>query len=147
MNNMFEEAEKKFSNGKYGDVVVMSKDKLKALLKFAKTFDTYDIDNDPGILVLKCKQKTVIWDRGLQPLTFARKVLCKTYDLSASSLRLTLFEQSGKSFEARFVCSDCKDESDNFEEYKARYRHDDLRPCIKVWNRKTYAIYEVECED
>lgn len=31
MNNMFEEAEKKFSNGKYGDVVVMPKDKLKAV--------------------------------------------------------------------------------------------------------------------
>ena len=136
---MFEEAEKKFGNGKYGDVVVMSKDKLKALLKFAKTFDTYDIDNDPSILVLKCKPNTVIWDRGLQPLTFARKVLCKTYDLSASSLRLTLFEQRGKSFEASFVCSD------NFEEYKARYRYDDLCACIKVWNRKTYTIYEVEC--
>lgn len=145
MNNMFEEAEKKFSDGKYGDIVVMSKDKLKALLKFAKTFDTYDIDNDPGILVLKHKRKTVIWDRGLQPLTFARKVLCKTYDLSASSLRLTLFEQRGKSFEARFACSDCEDESDNFEEYKARY--DYLRACIKVWNRKTYTIYEVERED
>lgn len=145
MNNMFEEAEKKFGNGKYGDVVVMSKDKLKALLKFAKTFDTYDIDNDPGVLVLKCKSKTAIWDRSLQPLTFARKVLCKAYDLSASSLRLTLFEQRGKSFEARFACSDCKDESDNFEEYGARY--DDLRACIKVWNQKTYAIYEVECED
>lgn len=38
MNNMFEEAEKKFSNGMHGDVVVMSKDKLKALLKFAKNF-------------------------------------------------------------------------------------------------------------
>lgn len=147
MNNMFEEAEKKFGNGKYGDVVVMSKDKLKALLKFAKTFDAYDIDNDPGILVLKCKQKTVIWGRDMPSQTFARKVLCKTYDLSASSLRLTLFEQRGKSFEASFACSDCKDESDNFEEYKARYRYDDLRPCIKVWNRKTYAIYEVECED
>lgn len=147
MNNMFEDAEKKFGNGKYGDVVVMSKDKLKALLKFAKTFDTYDIDNDDSILVLKYKPKTTIWYRGLQPLTFARKVLCKTYDLSASSLRLTLFEQSGKSFEARFVCSDRKDESDSFEEYGARYRYDDLRPCIKVWNRKTYAIYEVECED
>lgn len=144
---MFEEAEKKFSNGKYGDVVVMSKDKLKALLKFAKTFDTYDIDDDPSILVLKCKQKTVIWDRDMPSCDFARKVLCKTYDLPASSLRLTLFEQRGKSFEARFVCSDCKDESDSFEEYKARYRYDDLRPCIKVWNRKTYAIYEVECED
>lgn len=34
---MFEEAEKKFGNGKYGDVVVMPKDKLKVLLKFAKT--------------------------------------------------------------------------------------------------------------
>lgn len=147
MNSMFEEAEKKFSNGKYCDVVVMSKDKLKALLKFAKTSDTYDIDNDDGISVLRCKSKTVIWDRGLQPLTFARKVLCKAYDLSASSLRLTLFEQSGKSFEASFVCSDCKDESGNFEEYKVRYRYDYLRPCIKVWNRKTYAIYEVECED
>jgi hypothetical protein len=145
MNNMFEEAEKKFGNGKYDDVVVMSKDKLKALLKLAKAFDAYDIDNDPGILVLKCKSKTVIWGRGLQPLTFARKVLCKAYDLSASSLRLTLFEQRGKSFEARFVCSDCKDESDNFEEYGARY--DYLRACIKVWNRKTYDIYEVECED
>lgn len=144
---MFEEAEKKFSDGKYGDVVVMSKDKLKALLKFAKTFDTYDIDNDDGILVLKYKPKTAIWYRGVKPLNFAREVLCKTYDLSASSLRLTLFEQSGKSFEARFVCSDRKDESDSFEEYKARYRYDDLRPCIKVWNRKTYAIYEVECED
>lgn len=138
---MFEEAEKKFGNGKYGDVVVMSKDKLKVLLKFAKTFDTYDIDNDPGILVLKCKSKTVIWDRGLKPCDFAREVLCKAYDLSASSLRLTLFEQRGKSFEASFVCSD------NFEKYKARYRHDYLRPCIKVWNLKTYAIYEVECED
>lgn len=147
MSNMFEEAEKKFGNGKHGDVVVMSKDKLKVLLKFAKTFDTYDIDNDPGILVLKCKPKTVIWDRGLQPLTFARKVLCKTYDLSASSLRLTLFEQLGKSFEARFAYSDCKDESDDFEEYRARYRYDDLRACIKVWNRKTYHIYEVERED
>lgn len=147
MNNMFEEAEKKFGNGKYGDVVVMSKDKLKALLKFAKTFDTYDIDNDPGILVLKCKSKTVIWDRDMPSQNFAREVLCKAYDLSASSLRLTLFEQRGKSFEARFVCSDCKDESDNFEEYKARYRYDDLCACIKVWNRKTYAIYEVECED
>ena len=144
---MFEEAEKKFGNGKHGDVVVMSKDKLKVLLKFAKTFDTYDIDNDPGILVLKCKPKTVIWDRGLQPLTFARKVLCKTYDLSASSLRLTLFEQLGKSFEARFAYSDCKDESDDFEEYRARYRYDDLCACIKVWNRKTYHIYEVERED
>lgn len=147
MNNMFEEAEKKFSNGKYGDVVVMSKDKLKALLKFAKAFDTYDIDNDPGILVLKCKSKAVTWHRGLQPLTFARKVLCKAYDLSASSLRLTLFEQRGKSFEARFVCNDCKDESGSFEEYGVRYRYDDLRACIKVWNRKTYDIYEVECED
>lgn len=147
MSNMFEEAEKKFGNGKHGDVVVMSKDKLKVLLKFAKTFDTYDIDNDPGILVLKCKPKTVIWDRGLQPLTFARKVLCKTYDLSASSLRLALFEQLGKSFEARFAYSDCKDESDDFEEYRARYRYDDLRACIKVWNRKTYHIYEVERED
>lgn len=144
---MFEEAEKRFSDGKHGDVVVMSKDKLKALLKFAKTFDMYDIDNDPGILVLKCKSKTVIWHRGAKPCDFARKVLCKTYDLSASSLRLTLFEQSGKSFEARFACSDCKDESDNFEEHKARYRYDDLRPCIKVWNQKTYAIYEIECED
>lgn len=155
MNNMFEEAEKKLSNGKYGDVVVMSKDKLKALLKFAKAFDAYDIDNDDSILVLKCKPKTTIlyrdvkqiWYRGVKPWNFAREVLCKAYDLSASSLRLTLFEQSGKSFEARFACSDCKDESDNFEEYKARYRYDDLRPCIKVWNRKTYAIYEVECED
>ena len=144
---MFEEAEKMFSDGKYGDVVVMSKDKLKALLKFAKTFDTYDIDNDDGVLVLKYKPKTETWYRGVKPWNFAREVLCKAYDLSASSLRLTLFEQSGKSFEARFVCSDCKDESDNFEEYKARYRYDDLRPCIKVWNRKTYAIYEVECED
>lgn len=147
MNNMFEEAEKKFSNGMHGDVVVMSKDKLKALLKFAKTFDVYDIDNDPSILVLKCKSKTVIWHRDMPSQNFAREVLCKAYDLSASSLRLTLFEQRGKSFEARFACSDCKDESDNFEEYGARYRHDDLRPCIKVWNRKTYAIYEVECED
>ena len=149
MNNMFEEAEKKFSNGKYGDVVVMSKDKLKALLKFAKTFDTYDIDNDDGILVLKYNPKTEIWYRGVKqiwyrgvkPWNFAREVLCKAYDLSASSLRLTLFEQRGKSFEASFVCSD------NFEKYKARYRYDYLRPCIKVWNRKTYAIYEVECED
>lgn len=155
MNNMFEEAEKRFSDGKYGDVVVMSKDKLNVLLKFAKTFDTYDIDNDDGILVLKYKPKTeiwyrgvkLIWYRGVKPCNFAREVLCKAYDLSASSLRLTLFEQRGKSFEARFVCSDCKDESDNFEEYKARYRYDDLCPCIKVWNRKTYAIYEVECED
>ena len=147
MNNIFEEAEKKFSDGMHGDVVVMSKDKLKALLKFAKAFDTYDIDNDPSILVLKCKSKTVIWHRDMPSQNFAREVLCKAYDLSASSLRLTLFEQSGKSFEARFVCSDCKDESDNFEEYRARYRHDDLRACIKVWNRKTYAIYEVECED
>lgn len=144
---MFEEAEKKFGNGKHGDVVVMSKDKLKVLLKFAKTYDTYDIDNDDGILVLKCKQKTVIWHRDMPSLNFAKEVLCKTYDLSASSLRLTLFEQQGKSFEARFVCSDCKDESDNFEEYKARYRYDYLCPCIKVWNRKTYKIYEVECED
>lgn len=144
---MFEEAEKKFGNGKYGDVVVMSKDKLKALLKLAKTFDAYDIDNDPSILVLKCKSKTVIWHRDMPSQNFAREVLCKAYDLSASSLRSTLFEQRGKSFEARFVCSDRKDESDSFEEYKARYRHDDLRPCIKVWNRKTYAIYEVECED
>lgn len=141
MNNMFEEAEKKFSDGKYGDVVVMSKDKLKVLLKFAKTFDTYDIDNDDGILVLKCKPKTAIWGRGVKPCNFAREVLCKTYDLPASSLRLTLFEQRGKSFEASFVCSD------NFEKYKARYRYDDLCACIKVWNRKTYAIYEVECED
>jgi hypothetical protein len=147
MKSMFEEAEKKFSDGKYGDVVVMSKDKLKVLLKFAKTFDTYDIDNDDGILVLKYKPKTEIWYRGVKPWNFAREVLCKAYDLSASSLRLTLFEQSGKSFEARFVCSDRKDESDNFEEYKARYRYDDLRACIKVWNQKTYAIYEVECED
>lgn len=147
MNNMFEEAEKKFGNGKYGDVVVMSKDKLKALLKFAKTYDTYDIDNDDGILVLKCKQKTVIWHRDMPSLNFAKEVLCKTYDLSASSLRLTLFEQQGKSFEASFACSDCKDESDDFEEYEARYRYDDFRPCIKVWNRKTYKIYEVECED
>ena len=38
MNNMFEEAEKRFSDGKYGDVVVMSKDKLNVLLKFAKNF-------------------------------------------------------------------------------------------------------------
>lgn len=68
MNNMFEEAEKKFSDGKYGDVVVMSKDKLKVLLKFAKTFDTYDIDNDDGILVLKYKPKTAIWGRGLKTL-------------------------------------------------------------------------------
>lgn len=141
MNNMFEEAEKKFGNGKYGDIVVMSKDKLKVLLKFAKTFDMYDIDNDDGILVLKCKPETAIWDRGLKPCDFARKVLCKAYDLSASSLRSTLFEQRGKSFEASFVCSD------NFEKYKARYRYDDLCACIKVWNRKTYAIYEVECED
>jgi hypothetical protein len=147
MNSMFEEAEKKFSNGMHGDVVVMSKDKLKVLLKFAKAFDTYDIDNDDSILVLKCKSKTVIWHRDMPSQNFAREVLCKAYDLSASSLRLTLFEQSGKSFEARFVCSDRKDESDSFEEYKARYRYDDLRPCIKVWNRKTYAIYEVECED
>ena len=145
MNSMFEEAEKRFSDGKYGDVVVMSKDKLKALLKFAKTFDMYDIDNDDGILVLKCKTRTVIWDRGLKPCDFARKALCKAYDLSASSLRLTLFEQRGKSFEARFACSDRKDESDDFEEYKARYRYDDLCACIKVWNRKTYKIYEVEC--
>lgn len=147
MNNMFEEAEKKFSNGMHGDVVVMSKDKLKALLKFAKAFDAYDIDNDPSILVLKCKSKTVIWHRDMPSQNFAREVLCKAYDLSASSLRSTLFEQRGKSFEARFVCSDRKDESDNFEEYGARYRYDDLRACIKVWNRKTYAIYEVECED
>lgn len=147
MNSMFEEAEKRFGNGKYGDVVVMSKDKLKALLKFAKTFDTYDIDNDDGILVLKCKPNTVIWHRDLKPCDFAREVICKTYDLSASSLRLALFEQLGKSFEARFACSDCKDESDNFEEYKVRYRYDYLRACIKVWNRKTYTIYEVECED
>ena len=147
MNNMFEEAEKKFSDGMHGDVVVMSKDKLKALLKFAKTFDTYDIDNDDSILVLKCKQKTVIWHRDMSSQNFAREVLCKAYDLSASSLRSTLFEQRGKSFEARFACCDCKDESDNFEEYRARYRHDDLCACIKVWNRKTYAIYEVECED
>lgn len=146
MNNMFEEAEKKFSNGKYGDVVVMPKDKLKVLLKFAKTFDMYDINNDPGILVLKCKPETVIWHRDMPSLNFVKKVLCKTYALSASSLRLTLFEQRGKSFEARFVCSDCKDESDNFEEYKARYRYDDLCACIKVWNRKTYAIYEVKHE-
>lgn len=139
MKGMFEEAEKKFGNGKYGDVVVMSKDKLKVLLKFAKTFDTHDIDNDDGILVLKCKPKTVIWHRGLKPCDFAREVLCKAYDLSASSLRLTLFEQRGKSFEASFVCSD------NFEKYKARYRYDYLCPCIKVWNRKTYTIYEVEC--
>lgn len=136
MNNMFEEAEKKFSNGMYGDVVVMSKGKLKALLKFAKTFGTYDIDNDDDILVLKCKPDTVIWDRGLQPLTFARKVLCKAYDLSASSLRLTLFEQLDKSFKARFVCSDCKDESNDFEEYEVRY--DYSYDCIKVWNWKTY---------
>lgn len=147
MNNMFEEAEKKFGNGKYGDVVVMSKDKLKVLLKFAKNFDTYDIDNDDGILVLRCKSKTAIWHRDMPSQNFAREVLCKAYDLSASSLRSTLFEQWGKSFEARFACSDCKDESDNFEEYGARYRHDDLRACIKVWNRKTYAIYEVECKD
>lgn len=146
MNNMFEEAEKKFSNGKYGDVVVMSKDKLKVLLKFAKTFDTYDIDNDDSILVLKCKPETVIWDRDMPSWNFAKKVLCKTYALSASSLRLTLFEQRGKSFEASFVCSDCKDESDDFEEYKARYRYDDLYACIKVWNRKAYAIYEVKHE-
>lgn len=141
MNNMFEEAEKKFGDGKHGDVVVMSKDKLKMLLKFAKTFDAYDIDNDPGILVLKCKTKTVIWHRGLKPCDFAREVLCKAYDLSASSLRLTLFEQRGKSFEASFVCSD------NFKKYEAKYRYDDLCACIKVWDRKTYAIYEVECED
>lgn len=155
MKSMFEEAEKKFSDGKYSDVVVMPKDKLKVLLKFAKTFDTYDIDNDDDILVLKYEPKTAIWyrdvkqiwHRGVKPWNFAREVLCKAYDLSASSLRLTLFEQSGKSFEARFACSDRKDESDSFEEYKARYRHDDLHPCIKVWNRKTYAIYEVECED
>lgn len=147
MNNMFEEAEKKFGNGMHGDVVVMSKDKLKALLKFAKAFDAYDIDNDPSILVLNANQKTVIWHRDMPSQNLAREVLCKAYDLSASSLRLTLFEQSGKSFEARFACSDCKDESDSFEEYGARYRHDDLRACIKVWNRKTYAIYEVECED
>lgn len=57
MNDMFEEAEKKFGNGKYGDVVVMPKDKLKVLLKFAKTFDMYDIDNDPGILVLKMQTR------------------------------------------------------------------------------------------
>lgn len=144
---MFEEAEKKFGNGKYGDVVVMPKDKLEVLLKFAKTFDTYDIDNDDGILVLKYKQKTVLWHRDMPSQNFAREVLCKAYDLSASSLRLTLFEQRGKSFEARFACSDCKDKSDNFEEYRARYRHDNLRPCIKVWNRKAYAIYEVGCED
>lgn len=146
MNNMFEEAEKKFGNGKYGDVVVMPKDKLKVLLKFAKTFDMYDIDNDPGILVLKCKPETVFWHRDMPSWNFAKKVLCETYALSASSLRLTLFEQRGKSFEARFVCSDCKDESGNFEEYKARYRYDDLCACIKVWNRKTYTIYEVKCE-
>lgn len=137
---------KKFSNGKYGDVVVMPKDKLKVLLKFAKTFDMYDIDNDPGILVLKCKPETVFWHRDMPSWNFAKKVLCETYALSASSLRLTLFEQRGKSFEARFVCSDCKDESDNFEEYKARYRYDDLHAYIKVWNRKTYTIYEVKCE-
>lgn len=139
MNNMFEEAEKKFGNGKYGDVVVMPKDKLKVLLKFAKTFDTYDIDNDPGILVLKCKPETVIWHRDMPSWNFAKKVLCKTYALSASSLRLTSFEQKGKSFEASFVCSD------NFEKYKARYRYDDLCAYIKVWNRKTYTIYEVKC--
>lgn len=139
MNDMFEEAEKKFGNGKYGDVVVMPKDKLKVLLKFAKTFDMYDIDNDPGILVLKCKPETVIWHRDMPSWNFAKKVLCETYALSVSSLRLTLFEQRGKSFEASFVCSD------NFEKYKARYRYDDLRPCIKVWNRKTYTIYEVKC--
>lgn len=138
MNSMFEEAEKKFGNGKYGDVVVMPKDKLKVLLKFAKTFDMYDIDNDPGILVLKCKPETVIWHRDMPSWNFAKKVLCETYALSASSLRLTLFEQRGKSFEASFVCSD------NFEKYKARYRYDDLCACIKVWNRKTYTIYEVK---
>lgn len=138
MNDMFEEAEKKFGNGKYGDVVVMPKDKLKVLLKFAKTFDMYDIDNDPGILVLKCKPETVIWHRDMPSWNFAKKVLCETYALSASSLRLTLFEQRGKSFEASFVCSD------NFEKYKARYRYDDLCACIKVWNRKTYTIYEVK---
>lgn len=136
---MFEEAEKKFGNGKYGDVVVMPKDKLKVLLKFAKTFDMYDIDNDPGILVLKCKPETVIWHRDMPSWNFAKKVLCETYALSASSLRLTLFEQRGKSFEASFVCSD------DFEKYKARYRYDDLCACIKVWNRKTYTIYEVKC--
>lgn len=137
---MFEEAEKKFGNGKYGDVVVMPKDKLKVLLKFAKLFDMYDIDNDPGILVLKCKPETVIWHRDMPSWNFAKKVLCETYALSASSLRLTLFEQRGKSFEASFVCSD------NFEKYKARYRYDDLCACIKVWNRKTYTIYEVKHE-
>lgn len=137
---MFEEAEKKFGNGKYGDVVVMPKDKLKVLLKFAKNFDMYDIDNDPGILVLKCKPETVIWHRDMPSWNFAKKVLCETYALSASSLRLTLFEQRGKSFEASFVCSD------NFEKYKARYRYDDLCACIKVWNRKTYTIYEVKHE-
>ena len=140
MNDMFEEAEKKFGSGKYGDVVVMPKDKLKVLLKFAKTFDMYDIDNDPGILVLKCKPETVIWHRDMPSWNFAKKVLCETYALSASSLRLTLFEQRGKSFEASFVCSD------NFEKYKARYRYDDLCACIKVWNRKTYTIYEVKHE-
>ena len=77
MNNMFEEAEKKFGNGKYGDVVVMSKDKLKALLKFAKTFDTYDIDNDPGILVLKCKPKAVILRRDMPSWNFAKKFYAK----------------------------------------------------------------------
>lgn len=138
MNNMFEEAEKKFGNGKYGDVVVMPKDKLKVLLKFAKTFDIYDIDNDPGILVLKCKPEIVIWHRDMPSWNFAKKVLCEIYALSASSLRLTLFEQRGKSFEASFVCSD------NFEKYKARYRYDDLCACIKVWNRKTYTICEVK---
>lgn len=147
MNKTFEKAEKKFCNGKYDDVVVMSKDKLKVLLKLAKTFDTYDIDNDPGILVLKCRPETTIWPKDMPSWNFAKKVLCKTYDLPASSLRLTSFEQKGKSFEARFAYSDCEDESDNFEEYKARYRYDDLCPCIKVWNRKTYTIYEVERED
>lgn len=70
MNSMFEEAEKKFSDGKYGDVVVMSKDKLKVLLKFAKTFDTYDIDNDDGILVLKYEPKTTIWYRDVKQIWY-----------------------------------------------------------------------------
>lgn len=74
----------------------MSKDKLKVLLKLAKTFDTYDIDNDPGILVLKCRSKTTIWPKDMPSWNFAKKFYAKTYDLSVSSLRLTSFEQKKK---------------------------------------------------
>lgn len=38
MKSMFEEAEKKFSDGKYGDVVVMSKRQIESAIKVRKNF-------------------------------------------------------------------------------------------------------------